>query len=98
MRVSESASWPWYCDLEVAGHPLDEGRVELAQPLGQGQEAAARSRTPRPGAHVDREGHELAGQGQGHLLGDGVARLVLRLPGAGAEVGRDHDLGQPEQR
>ena len=30
-------------------------------------------------AHVDGEGHELAGQGQLDLLGDGVARLVLGL-------------------
>ena len=35
---------------------------------------------------VHGEGHELAGQRQGDLLGDRVARLVLRLGGAGTEV------------
>ena len=44
------------------------------------------------------ERHELAGERQADLLGDRVAGLVLRLAGAGAEVRRDDDLRELEQR
>ena len=42
--------------------------------------------------------NELPGQRQLHLLGDGHPGLVLGLPGAGPQVGRDHHLLQFEQR
>ncbi len=84
-------------DLEHVRHPSGQRRIQLAEPLSQGEEGAHGGR--RLGrAHVHGEGHELAGQGQANLLGDGVARLVLGLGRAGAEVGSDDDLRQLEQR
>ncbi len=97
MRVSESAIWPAYSISRALASPSASAGVDLAQALGQRQEVAHRLRRLRR-AHVHREGHELPRQGQADLLGDGVARLVLRLPGAGAQMGRDHHLGQAEQR
>ena len=66
--------------------PLDEREERLhgRVRLGRGQ--------------VDRERHELAAEREHHLLGDGLARLVLGLDGRRAEVRRDHDVRQPEQR
>ena len=80
-------------DPELVGQLGQEGGEQPAQPLGQGQE--------RPHGlgglgrrHVHGEGHEVAGEGQAHLLGDGLARLVLGLGGAGPEVGGDDHAGQ----
>ena len=75
----------------VAGQLPGQGRPEPAQPLGQRQPGPDRL-GHLGGGDVDRERHELAGQGQLDLLGDGDPGLVLGLPGAGAQVGGDHHL------
>ena len=49
------------------------------------------------GGHVDGIGHELAGEGQHHLLGDLLTGFVLGLGRAGAEVGCDDHLLEAEQ-
>ena len=66
---------------------------------------ALRERKERPHAlrrlgrgDVHRERHEVAAQREHHLLGDRLARLVLRLRGRRAEVRRDDDVVEREQR
>ena len=77
--MSESEIWPANSTSSVRGSP-SASAVDLPQALGQGEEVAHGLRR-LGGADVDGEGHELAGQGQAHLLGDGVAGLVLGLAG-----------------
>ena len=84
-------------DLEHRRRALVQRREQAAEPLGQRQERAHRlGRLGRADVHGER--HELAGQRQADLLGDRVARLVLGLAGARAEVRGDDDLRQLEQR
>ncbi len=84
-------------DVERGRKLPGQGGPEPAQALGQ--------RQPRPNrlgnlgrGDVDREGHELPGQRQLHLLGDRHPGLVLGLPGAGPQVGRHHHLVELEER
>ena len=68
-----------------------------AEAFGERQERPHALRRLRRG-DVDRERHEVAAQREHHLLGDRLARLVLRLGGGRAEVRRDDDVVEPEQR
>ena len=81
----------------VAGDDRRQRGEQPAEALGQRQERAQRL-VGLGGVDVDRERHELAGEGELHHVGDGVAGLVLRLAGAGAEVRGDHHAVELEQR
>ena len=97
IRVSWSARPPWNSMSSVAGSSRARAAQNRPEPLGQGQPGPDRLRHLGRG-DVDGEGNELPGQGQLHLLGDGHPGLVLGLPGAGSQMGRDHHLIQLEQR
>ena len=74
----------------------DERAEQSAEPFGERKERA--QRLVRLGdSEVDGERHELAGEGELDHLGDRVAGLVLRLPGARPEVGRHDDRVEAEQ-
>ena len=67
------------------------------EPLGERQERPHRlGRLGR--GDVDGERHEVAAQREHDLLGDRLARLVLRLGRRRAEVRRDDDVVELEQR
>ncbi len=83
--------------LEGGRRALGQGGEQGAEPLGERQERAHGLRRLAR-RHVHREGHELTGERQLDLLGDGGARLVLGLDGARAEVGRHHHARELEER
>ena len=97
MRVSYPAMSPSVQISNELGHLADERGEQPAEALGQRQERAQRL-VRLGGTHVDGERHELAGERQLHHVGDRVAGLVLRLAGAGPEVGRDDHRVELEQR
>ena len=76
--------------------PATDGE-QPAEPLGERHERLHRRARLR-GREVHRERHELAAQREHDLLGDGLARLVLRLRRRRAEVRGDHDAVELEQR
>ena len=91
---------------QLAGHVHGD---RAGQPAGDRVEHGAQllhQRQPRPDLlpdhaadlHVHRVRHELAGQRELHRAGHVGAGAVLRLVGGGAQVRRDDDLRQLEQR
>ena len=83
--------------FEVRGLAVEQAADEAPQCLGESHEGPHHV-GHFAGRHVHGEGHEVPGEGELHLLGDGDARLVLRLGGRGAEVRYDYDRGKFEQR
>ena len=97
MEVLAPASAPGVLDLEAVGKPVVEAGEAPAELLGQPQERPHRL-GHLGGGDVHGEGHEVAGQCQDHLLGDGDAGLVLGLGRRRPEVGGGHHARQREQR
>ena len=84
-------------DLERVDGAAGERGEQPTESLGERHERL-HGRVRLGGGEVDRERHELAAQREHDLLGDGLARLVLRLDRGRAEVRRDHDVVELEQR
>ena len=80
-----------------AGDGAGQRREHPAELLHQ-RDARADVLGDDPALHVDRVGHELAGERQPHRPGHGDPGLLLRLVGAGAEVRRGDDGLEVEQR
>ncbi len=83
-------------DLQRGRQFACKGGEQPAQPLGQRHERAD-DFVRFGGWQVDRERYDVALEGQHHLLGDSDAGLVLRFPGAGAQMRSYHDLVEGEQ-
>ena len=83
-------------DLERRWRTTHERGKQTAEPFGE-REERAKCLVRLGRVDVDGERHEVAGERQLHHVGDGVARLVLRLAGARTEMRGDHDGVEPEQ-
>ena len=97
MRVSYPAISPSVQISSTFGQPTGERHEHPTEALGERQERPDRL-VRLGGVDVDGERHELAGERQLDHRGDRVAGLVLRLAGARAEVRRDDDGVELEQR
>ena len=76
---------------------MREAGEDLAELLDE-RDAGAHVRVDDAAGDVDGVGHELAAEREAHRLGDRDAGLLLRLVGGRAEVRRDDDVRQAEQR
>ncbi len=86
-----------HLDVELDGHAARERGEDAAELLGQ-RDARAHVLGDDAAGDVDGVRHELAGQRQPHRPGDRDAGPLLGLVGRGAEVGRDDDVVQLEER
>jgi hypothetical protein len=84
-------------DVELGRDAAGQGGEDAAELLGQ-RDAGPDVLGDGAALDVDGVGHQLAGQREAHRTSDRHAGLLLRLVGRGAEVRRDDDRLELEQR
>ena len=86
-----------HLDVDLLGHLAGQRGEDPAELLHQ-RDAGADVLGDHAALHVDRVGHQLAGEREAHRAGDRDAGLLLGLVGGGAEVGGGDDVLQLEER
>ena len=86
-----------HLDVDLLRDLAGEGGEDPAELLDQ-RDAGAHVLGDHAALHVDRVGHQLAGEREPHRAGDRDPGLLLGLVGGGAEVRRGDDVLELEER